>query len=315
MTEEKNDELSELRASVLEEANARNLVLYAKLRGARGQRIWSWLALGVFASVSLALAIPTFDSWVKQREIEEQLEATKAMLTSVSAERDGIALELEDTRTALRESLEAQAALGASTARLLEAAAILQEPSPTEYDGPDSERLRPQRRACSEGDGESCNKIGKAYQRGDFRLQKDVFEAVLWFQRGCPRIGAATKSNPKACRNLGFAYLNGVGLPKDRMKAAPLLEYACAEGDADACMGVGFLHGNGLGGLTRDQGQAIGFYSTACTGRSGRGCYLLALAVAKRDGGTDEATTFMDQACKLKIQQACRALGTVEWNP
>jgi TPR repeat protein len=99
---------------------------------------------------------------------------------------------------------------------------------------------------ASAGDSEAqytCGSIAWA-MKDDVAGQKDslINEAISWYTK------SAEQGNSKAQVNLGFMYLNGIGVEKDSGKAAKLFSAASEKDDAKAqyYFGQAYLHGDGI---------------------------------------------------------------------
>jgi TPR repeat protein len=65
------------------------------------------------------------------------------------------------------------------------------------------------------------------------------------------------------CDDLGAAYLQGLGTPRDPIRAAAAFEKACNGRVAVACSNLGFMHYSG-DGLPRDEVKGVGYLKQAC---------------------------------------------------
>lgn len=96
------------------------------------------------------------------------------------------------------------------------------------------------------GDSEAqytCGSIAYAL-RDDVAGEKaaSISEALYWYTK------AADQGNAKAQVNLGFMYLNGIGVEKDASKAVKLFSLASEKDNAKAqyYLGEAYLHGDGI---------------------------------------------------------------------
>lgn len=99
---------------------------------------------------------------------------------------------------------------------------------------------------ASAGDSEAqytCGSVAWA-MKDDIAGQKEslINQAVYWYAK------SAEQGNTKAQVNLGFMYLNGIGVEKDASKAVKLLSAASEKNDAKAqyFLGLAYLHGDGI---------------------------------------------------------------------
>ena len=99
---------------------------------------------------------------------------------------------------------------------------------------------------ASAGDSEAQYVCGSAayVMRNDVAGKKDssINQAVYWYTK------SAEQGNAKAQVNLGFMYLNGIGVEKDTSKAVKLFSLASEKDNAKAqyYLGEAYLHGDGV---------------------------------------------------------------------
>jgi len=77
----------------------------------------------------------------------------------------------------------------------------------------------------------------------------------------------------KACDDLGWRYAKGLGVPKDKRRAATLFEQACTGGYAVGCRNLGVLYAQGLG-VPKDERRAATLYEQACTAGISKACAM-----------------------------------------
>ena len=99
---------------------------------------------------------------------------------------------------------------------------------------------------ASAGDSEAqytCGSVAWA-MKDDLAGQREslINEAVYWYTK------SAEQGNTQAQVNLGFMYLNGIGVEKDASKAAKLFSAPSEKDDAKAqyFLGQAYLHGDGI---------------------------------------------------------------------
>jgi uncharacterized protein len=90
--------------------------------------------------------------------------------------------------------------------------------------------------------------------------------------------------------------------------AAELYKYACEEGHAPACRGLGGLHERGLG-VERDEARGRALYEQACGGGDAPACTLLAEKMIAQASGTTKALALFAQACHRGDPYACGEYG------
>ncbi|HMR80107.1 MAG TPA: hypothetical protein PKD61_33600, partial [Polyangiaceae bacterium] len=93
--------------------------------------------------------------------------------------------------------------------------------------------------------------------------------ALAAYRRACD-LGSA-----RGCNDLGVAYLDGDGVPKNEGRAIPLLRRSCEMALPMGCANLAHALANGLG-TEPDPGAAARHYSDACTGGVGWACGALA---------------------------------------
>jgi TPR repeat protein len=90
--------------------------------------------------------------------------------------------------------------------------------------------------------------------------------------------------------------------------AAELYRYACDEGHAPACRGLGSLHERGLG-VERDEAHGQALYEQACEGGDAPACTLLAEKMIGEASTSSQALALFAQACHRGDARACDEYG------
>lgn len=90
--------------------------------------------------------------------------------------------------------------------------------------------------------------------------------------------------------------------------AAELYRYACDEGHAPACRGLGGLHERGLG-VDRDEARGHALYEQACDGGDAPACTALAEKMMGEASKTTRALALFAQACHRGDPYACGEYG------
>lgn len=90
--------------------------------------------------------------------------------------------------------------------------------------------------------------------------------------------------------------------------AAELYRYACDQGHAPACRGLGGLHERGLG-VERDDARGKALYEQACAGGDARACTTLAEKMLGDESRQASALALFAQACHRGDPYACGAYG------
>jgi hypothetical protein len=88
------------------------------------------------------------------------------------------------------------------------------------------------------------------------------------YQHGC------NAKDPTSCRQLGVAYLEGVGLPKTAGAAAIWLERACKGDDPIGCRLLGMMKYDGVG-VPRDREAGVRALKHACDRKDTAACDAL----------------------------------------
>lgn len=151
---------------------------------------------------------------------------------------------------------------------------------------------KPLERQALAGNHKAQHDLGTLYSTGNGSLTQDYGRAAFWFNAaaqggianatynmgvlyhqglGVPRNpvravewyqSAAHQGHPEAAYNLGLAYIEGVGVTYDPYKASLHFEKAASEGTREAAYNLGLIYENGLLG-TINPGQALLWYQIA----------------------------------------------------
>jgi TPR repeat protein len=95
---------------------------------------------------------------------------------------------------------------------------------------------------------------------------------------------------------------------KSASYSAELYRYACEEGYAPACRGLGSLYYRGVG-LERDEARGRVLYEEACDGGDAVGCTMLAKVLLKENEDAPRAGELLTQACHRGDVSACELYG------
>jgi TPR repeat protein len=201
------------------------------------------------------------------------------------------------------------------------------------------------RKACDSGDMKSCGTLGSMYEPDGDRLTADPKLAVSLYRKacngghanGCYRLGQL-EADPKVrlefyqracdmgdglvCRDLGDAYRTGKFFGGPSLKIQPnlrtaneLYRKACEKAHGFTCLdlGVAYHDGNPDWGLGADKKMAVEFFRIACNGEQNEGCFHLALAYDKGEGGLAADPRFaiqlFEETCRRGASKSCRSLG------
>jgi|GEM_PF-4762146 len=94
---------------------------------------------------------------------------------------------------------------------------------------------------AEQDDVDSQLALGKAYTSGTSRVEKDLSQAKLWFER------AAKNNNSEAQYELGKLFYTGQGTDQDYFNAQEWWEKSAELGNLDAQHRLGYLYSEGLG--------------------------------------------------------------------
>jgi TPR repeat protein len=92
--------------------------------------------------------------------------------------------------------------------------------------------------------------------------------------------------------------------------ASELYRYACDQGHAPACRGLGSLYERGVG-VERDEGRARGLHVQACEGGDAPACTVLAEKMIGDGTRTNDAISLFAQACHRGDPYACGEYGVL----
>jgi TPR repeat protein/tRNA A-37 threonylcarbamoyl transferase component Bud32 len=157
------------------------------------------------------------------------------------------------------------------------------------------------KKACDDGDAESCDKVGQMYFWG-LHLPRDHARALVMFQRACDL------GYPATCTELGFIYKSGRGVHRDEQRAKSLIDKACQLGTLDACVAFGEYFEFGLAGVAVDYAKARALYQAACDVDHASGCRSLGFVYANGHGVPKDparASTLYRKACDLGEPFGC----------
>jgi len=122
---------------------------------------------------------------------------------------------------------------------------------------------------------------------------------------------ACAGGNAESCDNLGDMYYDGVGVPEDYQQAVKLLSRACDKGSAAGCsdLGVAYNYGNGA---VQSSSTAVKLYIKACHGGYAYGCIYSGEMYQNGEEvvkDIEKAKHLYSKACNLGNQDGCEDLG------
>lgn len=121
--------------------------------------------------------------------------------------------------------------------------------------------------ACGEKQATSCVSLGSLYD-GGFGVQRDVRKAAASYKTACDL------GDKPGCARFSVLEAQGLGAPRNSVRARKTLESLCAERLPEACVGLGLLLRQT--GIATDRARAQGLLKAACADGSTEACGLLA---------------------------------------
>lgn len=119
--------------------------------------------------------------------------------------------------------------------------------------------------ACSYGDGQICNLVGRHFAQ-NFKFD----EAVNFYEKGCE------KNDLDSCNNLGMMYKRGKGVWKSKSKAIKLFRKSCTATFLTPCanLAIEYIDGEDIG---MDMGIVKERIEKDCKNGNAESCFALAL--------------------------------------
>ena len=183
-------------------------------------------------------------------------------------------------------------------------------------------------KACTKGNGDACNSLGKIYEEGkDVKQNLDKAKKLytkacdLNIAEGCFNLGniylhyennpnkaktlyqkACNLNNAKACAIIGGGYLIGAW-DKNYYQAQKFFTKACKLGNGDSCASLGSLYSVGAG-VKKDLKKAKELYQLGCNMKSGLGCFFMGEINYKKENYF-KAFDFYKKSCDLGYKEGC----------
>lgn len=112
------------------------------------------------------------------------------------------------------------------------------------------------------------------------------------------------------CRELGYRFEHGNGVPEDKPRGTELYVMACNGGDGMACHNAGVAYNNGFG-VVLDAAQASAYFERACEIGYAKSCFDAALNLAKDTPRRDfvKAREIASRGCDLGDPSSCNTMG------
>ena len=115
-------------------------------------------------------------------------------------------------------------------------------------------------RAAEKGYKLAIHDMGRAYETG-FPVPQDLARARAWYETGLVPVTGVYAENEIRVR-LGMLLFDGVGGPKDEVRAVALLRKAGETGNNEGAFGMGVAYENGRG-VPKNEKLAMGWYQKA----------------------------------------------------
>ncbi len=116
---------------------------------------------------------------------------------------------------------------------------------------------------------------------------------------------ACEEGHAPACRGLGAMYRVGKGVDKDEARGRELYEQACAQGDAPACTQVARFM---LDDPNASAAAAQMLLVQACHRGDAQACAEYAITLSKDPVASANANSYLERACEGGYGSACRSL-------
>jgi TPR repeat protein len=160
-------------------------------------------------------------------------------------------------------------------------------------------------RACDRGSAVDCNALGLVFLEGRSGAPVLVPRAAELFEHGCD-LGL-----PTACTNLGFLFREGIGVPKDAVRAIGLLTRGCDGSAWDASKLLGDIY---FEGEHEDLPLAFKVVERACEAGHQASCASAGSMLWLGKGvpkDTVRAASHLEKACGADVALACTILGNL----
>lgn len=153
-------------------------------------------------------------------------------------------------------------------------------------------------------DTDACAKLFDIYDNGKKCVKKDHSEAVRWYTVN------AEKGDASAQNKIGFMYLMGKGVPKDKDRAKYWLMSAAEAGNAEAMFHIADAYQRGINGVKQNPKEALRWYeSAAAAGHSEAQHDLAVLYLSDRRPDFKKAATLFAKAADQGEMDSMYQLG------
>jgi hypothetical protein len=165
--------------------------------------------------------------------------------------------------------------------------------------------------ACEGGEQLGCAFFSNILFGGKGTVPKDTTRASRLMKAALPHLREQCDDREwTACRFMGLAYADGIGVSKDGKKSASLYKRACDGGSLQSCHNYGYNYLMGEG-VTQDSKLAILTLQKACQERFAPSCGLLGMCYRHGQGVPKNESTarrYFRKSCDLGEKAACDKL-------
>lgn len=167
--------------------------------------------------------------------------------------------------------------------------------------------------SCRDGAAEGCETLAALVDGRALGKPPDYAASFSHIRRAC-RLGLVN-----ACTRLGMLYTEGKGTPMNRQFGFRLLDKSCNDGDGEACIALAEYHDNGWEPVTRNVARAAQLLEQACIQGQAPACLLVGVRYFAGNGVSRDDVKgfgFVKRACDAGYEAACRStriLSAVGW--
>ena len=155
------------------------------------------------------------------------------------------------------------------------------------------------RKAAEQGHAYAQTWVGRYLEEGLGGILKDEYEAVEWYRK------AAEQGNDAAQYDLAVCFYNGIGIAEDKVKAFELFRKVAEQGNSQAQNWVGGYLQEGLGGIDKNEQEAIIWFGKAAEQGLADAQYNLANCLSNSPAYENKLQAY--QWYKKSAEQGCAA--------
>lgn len=144
--------------------------------------------------------------------------------------------------------------------------------------------------ALQQGHAQAGMELSRLFFQGKV-VEEDWEKALFCLQRAAAANRRSKMPDAAIPATLAVYYDKGIGTPRDRASARPLLEEAAQLGNARAAFMLGLYHAEGLGGLPQDAAKAVALYRQAAIQEDREAQCNLGTAYAMGEGADKDYAT------------------------